>query len=157
MKKIDVGLGQSITILANVGVLIGILLLVYELYQNRLMMQSQARSDVSDTLVEILFQMAMDPEITEINRKARAGEELTQLEAEQFEGVQRALWRYREDVSYQYRNGLFDEREYLAQREVWRVNLNSNERMRSIWCTRIDRSSPEFVAEMNELLERPCE
>ena len=39
MKKID--LGQTLGILANVGVVFGILLLAYELNQNRQMMEAQ--------------------------------------------------------------------------------------------------------------------
>jgi hypothetical protein len=155
MKKID--LGQTVAILANVGVLIGILLLVYELYQNRLMMRAQVRSGISDTLVELLSEQSRDSAFMEISRKARAGEALTELEAEQWVVLQQALWRYRENVSYQYRNGLFDEGEYLAQREAWRDILNSNDLIRSIWCGRTDRQSPEFVAEINGLLDRPCE
>ncbi len=155
MKKLD--LGQTITILANAGVLIGILLLVYELAQNRLMMQAQARSDISDTLVEMLFQEARDPALMKIIQKVDDGEELTALEARQYRLVQQAFWRYRENVSYQYRNGLFDEDEYLAQREAWREILNRNGYAREIWCGRIDRQSPQFVAEINGLLDTPCE
>jgi len=50
MKKID--LGQTLTILANVGVLAGILLLVFELNQNREMMRAQTRSELASSLVD---------------------------------------------------------------------------------------------------------
>lgn len=45
MKKLD--MGQSLGILANVGVLFGILLLVYELNQNRQMMEAAVRRHVT--------------------------------------------------------------------------------------------------------------
>ena len=114
MKKID--LGQSVSVLANVGVLIGILLLAYELNQNRDMMRSQARNAIADTLVNILYQRATSPYLAEILAKLEAGEQLTAVETIRFLEMQAAEWRYRENVNYQYRNDLYDEGEYLAQR-----------------------------------------
>ncbi len=56
-------------------------------------------------------QQASDAEFMEVIREARTGEALTALELDQFGTLQQAIWRYRENVSYQYRNGLFDEDE----------------------------------------------
>ena len=64
MKKVD--LGQAITILANVGVIAGILLLAYELNQNQRMMQAQTRSQISDTLVNMLSQDMAIPGLFEV-------------------------------------------------------------------------------------------
>jgi len=156
MKKID--LGQTVTILANVGVLVGILLLVYELNQNRQMMQAQTRNAVSETLVDMLFQAGLSPQYAAIVAKLGDGEPLTAAETLQYRNVQTAFWRYRENVSYQYRNGLYEESEYFAQREAWRGGLNGDGPQRAYWC---DRSSavvsPEFFAEISELMEQPCE
>ena len=52
MKKID--LGQTITIVANIGVLLGIILLVYELDQNRDMMRAQIRNEISRSAGDLL-------------------------------------------------------------------------------------------------------
>ncbi len=52
MKKID--LGQTIGVLANIGVIIGILLLVYELSQNRQMMKAQTRNEIAQSTYELL-------------------------------------------------------------------------------------------------------
>ncbi len=43
MRKLD--LGQTVGILANVGVLIGVLLLVYELSLNRHIVEAQTRDE----------------------------------------------------------------------------------------------------------------
>jgi len=59
LKKLDVG--QTLQLVGNAGVIFGILLLVYELNQNRAMMQAQMRSNISDTLVDILVQQANNP------------------------------------------------------------------------------------------------
>ena len=154
MKRID--FGQTISILANLGVLIGILLLVFELNQNRQMMRSQTRSSISETLVDILVQQSQNAELTAIRMKVNAGEPLTALETMQYRDIQNAFWRYRENVNYQFRNGLYDEEEYIAQREQWRRAL-SREINRAAWCQREEITSPAFVAEINGLLEKPCE
>jgi hypothetical protein len=45
MKKLD--LAQTLQLVGNAGVIIGILLLVYELAQNREMMRAQTRNELS--------------------------------------------------------------------------------------------------------------
>ena len=45
MKRFEVG--QALQLLGNFGVIVGILLLVYELNQNRDMMMAQTRNELS--------------------------------------------------------------------------------------------------------------
>ncbi len=45
MKKLD--LGQTTLMLGNLGVILGILLLVYELFQNRQTMEAQTRNSIA--------------------------------------------------------------------------------------------------------------
>jgi len=155
MKKIE--LGQLLTILANVGVIAGILLLAYELDQNRRMTQAQTRSAVSDQLSNLVFEEINTPGMVDVVLKTQAGEPLTPREQLLFDRRQTAYWRYRENVHYQYRNGLYEDSEYLAQREVWIRILNGTEADRAEWCRRQGQHSPEFVSEMNSLLDKPCE
>lgn len=155
MRKID--LGQAMGILANLGVLVGILLLAYELNQNRQMMRSQTRSNISDTLVEMLAENARDRQFSDIQMKVDRGEEISDVEFRMFRTYQGALWRYRENVFYQYQQGMFDEDEYVGQRENWRPSVTSEPVDRAIWCERQDIHSPAFVAEVNSLMEVPCE
>ena len=155
MKRID--LGQTITILANLGVLIGILLLVYELAQNREMVQAQTRNSVAEMVVNLLALEAGDPGIAEIMVKLGSGRPLTRGEMERFQVLQWAYWRYRENVHYQYRNGLYDEDEYLALRAVWLRDVNADETRRAIYCESLFQRSPALADEINGLMERPCE
>ena len=78
MKKID--LGQIVGTLANLGVLLGILLLVYELSQNREMMRAQTRQSVAELLVNLLAMESTDPLLPEIQVKRLSGENLTPVE-----------------------------------------------------------------------------
>ena len=155
MRKID--LGQSLRFLGTAGVIIGILLLVYELNQNREMTQAQTRNAIAENLTNMLMLTATTPEFLEMSVKRVAGEPLTPEEELMFELTQYAYWRYRENVYYQYRRGLFEESEYLGQREVWLRRVNNDEMSRSIWCGRRNQQSAAFNAEIDDLMDRPCE
>ena len=155
MKKID--LGQTLQLLGNAGVIVGILLLVYELNQNRQMMQAQTRNAISETIVDRLLGEADNPDLAAINLKAEAGERMTALETRRYQLIWQATFRYWENVNYQYRNGLYDDSEYLAHREAWR-QIASAPRVRDLWCERRSRYADEFVAEMDGLLgESRCD
>ncbi len=155
MKKID--LGQALHLLGNAGVIVGILLLVYELDQNRQMMEAQTRNAIAETLVTLLTLEATTPEYLEMSVKRVAGEPLTPEEELMFELIAYGYWRYRENVYYQYQLGLFEESEYRGQREVWLRAVNNDEMHRSIWCGRRNRQSAAFNAEIDGLMDRPCE
>ena len=68
-----------------------------------------------------------------------------------------AFWRYRENVHYHYRNGLYEDSEYFAQRETWIGEVNSEDDSRATYCARRASMSDAFTAEIYGLLERPCE
>ncbi len=150
MKKID--LGQTLLLLGNAGVIIGILLLGYELNQNRDMMRAQTRNELSQGLIEILLELANDDEDASIYLRGSKGEDLTEVESERFRLFSIAQLRYHENVYYQYRNGLYDDSEYFAQRELWRNEVFNNKGMVDVWCPRRSGFSAEFVAEVGGLL-----
>jgi len=155
MKKIDVG--QMVTILANVGVLVGILLLVYELNQNRQMMQAQTRSAIAQTLIDLQRDEANSSELSGIFVKVDAGEPLSPVEARQYRARWVATFRYWENVNYQYRNGLYEESEYSAQRRAWSEIL-SNPAVLDLWCGRRHRQTEQLAAEIDALLgDAGCE
>ncbi len=156
MKKVNVG--QAMRVLANVGVLVGILLLVYELSLNRQMMKAQTRNAIAETLINLSLNQANSVELNQIELKVLAGERLTPLEQRRHTQLWRAFFRYWENVNYQYRNGLYDDNEYFAQREAWKRILLSNRGVRDLWCTRGNVQSREFVAEIADLMgEARCE
>jgi hypothetical protein len=154
MKKID--LGQSISILANIGVLIGIVLLVLELNHASQATQGQTRSDIANQQMTLILQRAINPSLADLYLRGRAGEPLTDLEEEQLRAYLIAFWRHRENASYQYRNGLFEEEEYGAIRESWRRFLREPTE-RASFCSMRGGLSPVFVSDVEALLENPCD
>ena len=157
MKKIDIG--QSISLFANIGVLIGIALLVFELRQNRAMTAAEIRNSIAETTATLIRDEAMNTEILELSSKGLAGEPLEPLEQNQFELFWSAYFRMWENANYQYRVGLYDEVEYEAQRRTW-LRLLENPGLLQVWCSRRGRGavSEPFAAEMDQQLgENSCE
>ena len=154
MNKID--LGHTLGILANFGVLLGILLLAYELNQNRQMMQAQIRNSVAETRVNLSALEASSPELTDVILKQNSGELLSAKETSNLHSLYEAYWRYRENVYFQYLSGLYDEDEYLSLRNAWVVDLNAQEAARTTYCRRRSVQPESFTAEIDPLMERPC-
>ncbi len=86
MKKID--LGQGIGILANVGVIAGIIFLAVELRQNNDQLAAQITINQHEIRTNDIGRFAQDAGLAEILLKLRKGEQLSDLERE------RMFWVY---------------------------------------------------------------
>ena len=144
--------GQWLSAGANVGALIGLLLIVVQLQQNRDLMRAQIRHDLSMGIVELLNTPAANSQLASVLRRGASGEDLTPDERFQFELRSNALLRYWEDVHYQYRQGLYDEVEYAAQKKAWGGTLGRSVGLASYWCDVRTMYSPLFMAELDALL-----
>ena len=150
-------LNRWLTLGANLGVLVGIILLVVELNQNREMMRAQTRNELAMGIVDLLQTPAANEQLADVLFRANAGEEITPRELFQFELRTNALFRYWEDVHYQYRVGLYDEIEFDRQRDAWKRSFDLSARQADYWCRVRLLYSPEFMAEMDRLLtDNPC-
>jgi hypothetical protein len=148
VKRID--LSQTVGLVANIGVMIGMVLLVYELNQNRDMMQAQTRNSLNDGLTVMLTTLG-SPEVIELVLKSENGEPLSEAEETHLRFMYDLRLRYYENVHYQYRNGLFEEEEFLAQREIWRRVLE-NRVYGEHWCAVRETFSPAFAVEIDGLV-----
>ncbi len=150
MKKLE--LGQTLQLLGNAGVIVGILLLVYELSQNRDMMMAQTRNELSQGITEILLDLSSNEERASIFTRGAAGEALSEGESVQYQLMTMAELRYHENVHYQYRNGLYDEDEYRAHRAQWSNVVFTQKGRVAVFCEARAGFSSEFVAEIEGLL-----
>lgn len=144
--------GQWLSAGANVGALIGLLLIVVQLQQNRELMRAQIRHDLAMGIVELLNTPAADSQLASVLRRGAIGEALTPDERFQFELRNNALLRYWEDVHYQYRKGLYDEIEYAAQKNAWAATLARSVGLVAYWCEVRTLYSPQFMSELDALL-----
>jgi hypothetical protein len=142
-----------LTLSANIGVLIGILLLVFELAQNREMIRAQTRNDISQQLSARLGLMGSNSQVASVWRRANVGEELSVDEEAQYFLLFVANMRDWENIHYQYRNGMFDESEFDAERTAWRSLITNNRAFPRNWCRTRQNYSPSFVAELESLLD----
>ena len=153
MKKI--GLGQTITVLANVGVIAGIVFLGLELQQNQRMVMAQTRNEISRMSID-LQQSNREPGQASVIVRGNRGESLTDEESFLFARWAAVTLEFWENVNYQYRQGLFDEDEYRAQLNRIRARVNIQSGMRNYFCGRRDFYSASFVTAMDGVLEQPC-
>ena len=145
-------LARWLNLVANVGVLVGIVLVIVELDQNRDMMRAQTRHEMAMGTVDLMQTPASNQQLSELMYRAENGFELTPEDRFQFNMRTNALLRYWEDVHYQYRVGLYDEVEFSVQREAWRAALLRSRGMLRYWCDVRDLYSPQYAREMNALL-----
>ena len=139
MKKLD--LGQSITILANVGVIAGIIFLAVELRQNNEFMAAEARFNRLSIHTSSGTLIVENPDLVEIWMRARNGDELTP--GENFR-LQTFIFRIFQNMNWTYLEAFED-----IPLETWRKTL-SDTYARDHWVTSKDELNSEFVQFMEE-------
>ena len=156
MDKIS--LNRWLSLVANFGVLIGIILLILELDQNRDMLKSQTKSELAMGVVILTLEIASNEQYADVLARGRAGEPLTPGEKLQFSNHSISMHRYWENVHYQYRNGLYGEADFSTHKNAWRIIMNGDSHTVEVWCSRRSTFSPEYVAEIDSVLEKfSCE
>lgn len=149
-------LTRWLTLGANIGVLIGIVLVLVELDQNRDMMRAQTRQELAMGIVDLLQTPANNEQLADLMYRAHTGGDLTPTELFQFHLRTNALFRYWENVHYQYRVGLYDDVEFAKQRGAWKASLQFSREGKKYWCQVRLLYSPEFMAEMDSLIPGAC-
>ena len=109
MTKID--LGRTIGILANVGVIAGILLLAVEVQQNNYLLTAQARTTRMEIRKEATNRYLENPGLVQLTLKSRRGESLTDEETYLLEGIMFNLLVTFEHTYVGSQVGLIDEAE----------------------------------------------
>lgn len=147
-------LNRWLTLLANVGVIAGIVFLGIEIRQNTEMVRSQTRDSITEKQIAVFEWWATD---TESNRIRRQGDQL-ELDFDSPEGHQ-YFWmiagnlRLWENEWYQYKRGLFEPEEFEPRINIWRrlVNIPG---VVYVWENgQSDAFSPEFTALIDSLIE----
>jgi hypothetical protein len=143
MKKIDIG--QTITVLANVGVIAGIIFLGFELQQNNALMESEARRNRSAYGEQANLLMASDGELASIILKDYEGESLSALESFR---AQRFWFAALTNMEIGYFDLSIEELETQMMR--WRRFFDRNPALHVIWADNSNVFNPDFVTWVNE-------
>ena len=130
MKNIS-ALNEWLSLLANIGVIAGIVFLGLEISQNSRMMEAQTRAQISQSITG-LIESDRNPDVVEALLKLRDGEELNGKDSYFLESRARLFLRSWENTYYQYENGLLSEEDFDADYFVWRSIMRA-EHFRDEW------------------------
>jgi hypothetical protein len=150
MKKID--LSQTFHIIANVGVIGGILLLAFELRQNNELMAAEARFNRLTMVVDAWRFRAEHGELYELRERANNNEALSRSEQMRVDASVMAVfvmldWTFRE---------LSDDTHEISQvRQVKQYNIANEASNGRDWETRKNSFDPAFVQWMEENVIKP--
>jgi hypothetical protein len=132
MKKID--LSQAIGILANVGVIAGIVFLSIEVRQNNEVLEAQSRAYWVDHQAHILETMALNPDLLEIMLNGvEHSESLTALERERVRAIGNrtlAIWQHQFG---EMRRGRLAESDIMALQKAVFCTASNDYGTRSAW------------------------
>ena len=98
-------LNQWLTLIANVGVLIGIGFVAYELQQNTTATQLETTSNFQNAFAEVELMIASNPEFANVITKGRKGEPLKEAEFVRLQAFYRTVLRAWQTNVTQYKAG----------------------------------------------------
>lgn len=113
---------------ANLGVVVGILFLAVEVRQSSQATDAATRSEITTTILTLL-ESQRHPLVISALKKTEAGEELSYEETYMLDNQAHMGWRHSENVYYQYRQGLFNENEFLADQAAVKASLTEPYRL----------------------------
>jgi hypothetical protein len=148
MKKIDVG--QTISILANIGVIAGIVFLAFELRQNTVATQLIAAGSSAAYIRDMNNLVAENGELAEILVKRRTGNSLTEAENLRLATFLSSTFIGWQAIHEQHEEGLLSDELWRVHREGMRTVLQGNPYVQEVWARQSDRFSVEF----RELIQR---
>ena len=143
---------------ANIGVLIGIALLIVELNQNRDMMRAQTRNEISQGELSLLSLTASSRDLSNIVAKANRGEELTPAEQVMWESRSESVFRLWQNVHYQGKHGMYDEEEFSKHIDTMKNVIEGSPSLVVYWCKNRSMFPLAFAETINGLISpRSCE
>lgn len=151
MTKID--LGQTIQIIANVGVIAGIVFLGYEMRQNTQVARQEAYSSFTQSITDVNTTLMSNSELAEIVARAREGarrSDFSPTEQFQYDLTIVSLVRVFEGLYQSLEEGIVDESYFDTIREgtgPW-----SQDYFREYWPIVRQTFDPEFVEFFEERL-----
>jgi hypothetical protein len=145
MKKID--LGQTFHILANIGVIGGILLLAFELQQNNELMAAEARFNRLTMAVDAWRFRAEHGELYTLRERANNDEVLSRDEQMRVDASVMAVFVM---LEWTFRELSKDSPEMNQVREVQQYNFANEASYGKVWEARKNSFDPTFVQWMEE-------
>jgi len=152
MKKIDPS--PAIAILANLGVIAGIVFLGYELRQNTLMIRAQITQSRAELAVTEQVATYNSDYLPGIQIKVQKGEQLTDEEFLRFRTFVRGFLRNQDNAYWQFRSGLLESNTPDSIRIGISEVIGSTSMGRAVWEDQRALYTSEFVEFVDQTLAR---
>ena len=140
--------GQMIQIVANIGVIAGIVFLGFELRQNNQFLGAEARYNLLQNRQAVHLMVIQDDNVADLLVKARSTEELTTTETEQLSWYYILLLASFDYDYHQFRDGLVDEA--VVPTRQWIRAFREDHRFYSFWQDTKQDYTPDFVEWMDK-------
>ena len=140
------------TLGANIAVLAGIGILIFELDQNHDSARSQTRNEITQGELSLLGTMSGNKELVKLLMKAGHGEELSGAEQYMVVVHSESTFRLWQNVHYQGRNGLYDDEEFVKHIDTMRSVLRNSPWLVDYWRVNHALYPSNFVAEIDGLI-----
>ena len=144
-------LNQWLGVIANLGVMGGLVFLAIELNQNTQATIAAASEELTNQSLEF-FSLGMDNQvIARAAHKQRIGEELDDFERDQLRQHQYFNFRVFENAYLQYRRGFYDDSEWSRYRRIISGRLTNDLYAGQMWDDSVGQWTVEFEAEVNSI------
>jgi hypothetical protein len=137
-------LNPWLTLLANIGVIAGIVFLAFEIRQNTTATELDAASNYEAALREYELFVAGNPDFTEIIVKSIAGKPLTEIEQFRVHMFFRGALRNWQTAYFQYQLGALDEPIWESQLGFMKDVIRSDGGVRDFWRSNQDVFTDDF-------------
>jgi len=151
MKKID--LGQTVQILANVGVIAGIVVLAVEIHQNNEALNLQARQERAAVRREMMARQVDNPALVRATVKANQGEPLTPEDVHVLDRQNVYTLVNWVTIYAEVEDGVLSDRDIPLS--AWRQGFHGDPLMQETWAERKANFSPVFVEWMEQNIIEP--
>lgn len=141
-----------LSLAANVGVVIGLVLLIIEIRQNTEMMRAQINQSRTDTALFQQYSMSDTDYMAPIIAKTMRGEELSDEELIRYDARMRAFNRNQDNNLWQYNRGYLGENTPGSIKGAVRAVIGSTEIGISTWDRQKYSYTDEYVAFVDEAI-----
>ncbi|MBL4580371.1 MAG: hypothetical protein JKY29_01020 [Gammaproteobacteria bacterium] len=142
-------LNHWLTLGANVGVLAGIIFLVYELQQNTLATQLDVASNFQNSFTDIEMLIAGEPEFAELLVKGREGENMSPTDQLRLGVFYTNVLRQWQFVHFQYLSDALDKEIWNGQRTYFDQLLGDDSGLLEHW--KVTKS--HYGSRFNDLIQ----
>ena len=148
-------INETISIIANIGVIGSIVFLGLEMQKKTAMMQSQTRNSIVENQLSYYERVIDSIDFARVATAFRANGDA--YEAGTAEDYQYSLYslsqlRMWENEFYQYQIGLFDSDEFEARTNTWKRQI-SYANVNGIWTRVQDSFAPDFQIYLNGIVD----